>query len=164
MNETYVIAGTVVVIFLIAFYIYKGMPKKSVPDNNGYMISETLDAQMINEKQQHFGDENHALVSVSKLPMNIEMEENLLHEITDPNILSGLSSLSPAIVNALGKTQTVITTTTTKISGDYYQVSLKKGGELVKSKNMENAYRGYTHGTKGVKEQANLIKHHFTSN
>jgi len=158
MNETYVIAGTVVVIFLIAFYIYKGMPKKSVPDNNGYMISETLDAQMINEKQQHFGDENHALVSVSKLPMNIEMEENLLHEITDPNILSGLSSLSPAIVNAIGKTQTVITTTTTKISGDYYQVSLKKGGELVKSKNMENAYRGYTHGTKGVKEQANLIK------
>jgi len=158
MNETYVIAGTVVVIFLIAFYIYKGMPKKSVSDNNGYMIAESLDTQMISEKQKNFGEESEALVSVSKLPMNIEVEENLLHEITAPNIMSRLSSLSPAIVNAIGKTRTIATTTTTKISGDYYQVSLKKGGELVKSKNMENAYRGFSLGPKGVKEQANLMK------
>lgn len=35
--------------------------------------------------------------------MNVEVEESRLHEITDPNIMTRLSSLSPAIVNALGK-------------------------------------------------------------
>ena len=114
--------------------------------------------QMINQEQIKPVEEFQPLVSVSKLPMNVEVEEHLLHEITAPNIMTRLSSLSPAIVNALGKTQTVATTTTTKMSGEYYRVSLKKGGELVKSKNMENAYRGFTRGPKGVKEHANLMK------
>ena len=158
MNESYIITATVVVISLLVFFIFKVASKKIVSDKNSYKIVESSDAQMINKEQNHYGDENRPLVSVSRVPMNVEVEESRLHEITDPNIMTRLSSLSPAIVNALGKTKTVTTTTTTKISGDYYQVSLKKGGELVKSKNMENAYRGFTRGPKGVKEQANLMK------
>lgn len=158
MNESYIITGTVVVISLLVFFIFKVASKKIVSDKNGYKIVEPSDARMINKEQNHYGDENRPLVSVSRVPMNVEVEESRLHEITDPNIMTRLSSLNPAIVNALGKTQTVTTTTKTKISGDYYKVSLKKGGELVKSKNMEDAYRGFTRGPKGIKEQANLMK------
>lgn len=158
MNESYIITGTVAAIFLLAFFIFKAIPRKTVLNKNGYMMVDSSGAQVIQEEQEHLGDENRALVSVSKIPMNIEVEESHLHEITDPNIMTRLSSLSPAIVNAVGKTQTVTTTTTTKMSGEYYQVILKKGGELVKSKNMKDAFRGFTRGPKGVKEQANLIK------
>lgn len=158
MNESYIITGTVVIIFLLSFFIFKAIPKKIVSDKNGYTTKSLLDEQIINKEKIILVEEVQPLVSFSKLPMNVEVEESRLHEITDPNIMIRLSSLNPAIVNALGKTQTVTTTTTTKISGDYYKVSLKKGGELVKSKNMEDAYRGFTRGPKGVKEHANLMK------
>lgn len=158
MNEAYIITSIVVVIFLLVFLIFRAIQKKNTSEKNGSTHTALTDEQMINQEQIKPVEEFQPLVSVSKLPMNVEVEENLLHEITAPNIMTRLSSLSPAIVNALEKTQTVTTTTTTKISGDYYKVSLKKGGELVKSKNMEDAYRGFTRGPKGIKEQANLMK------
>ena len=158
MNEAYIITSIVVVIFLLFFLIFRAIQKKNTSEKNGSTHTALTDEQMINQEQIKPVEEFQPLVSVSKLPMNVEVEENLLHEITAPNIMTRLSSLSPAIVNALGKTQTVTTTTTIKMSGEYYRVSIKKGGELVKSKNMENAYRGFTRGPKGVKEHANLMK------
>lgn len=45
--------------------------KKIVSDKNSYKIVESSDAQMINKEQNHYGDENRPLVSVSRVPMNV---------------------------------------------------------------------------------------------
>ncbi|MFT8812147.1 EGFR-like transmembrane domain-containing protein [Oenococcus sp.] len=97
-------------------------------------------------------------VVVSKLPATVDVKPNLLHEITDKNLLSRFTALTPAIVNALGKTQTLTTQTTTKVAGDFYQVVLAKGGSLVGSKSMPGAFRGITKEGNHIKEMANLVK------
>ena len=51
MNESYIITGTVVVISLLVFFIFKVASKKIVSDKNSYKIVESSDAQMINKEQ-----------------------------------------------------------------------------------------------------------------
>ncbi|MGY0402340.1 hypothetical protein [Carnobacterium jeotgali] len=159
MDDIFIITSIVVGILLIIFFIFWFLKKKSASDiengdNRPEESNTELMAQFLNKPETI----DTPIIPVEKLPSNVKVKENLLHEITNSNIITSLSSLSPAIVNALGKTQTINTTTTTKMAGDFYQVILKNGGELAKSKNMGNARRAFTQGSKGIKEHANLVK------
>ena len=159
MDDIFIITSIVVGFLLIIFFVFRMFQKKNASDiENGNNRPE----ESITELMPQFLNKSEAIdipiIPVEKLPSNVKVKENLLHEITNSNIITSLSSLSPAIVNALGKTQTINTTTTTKLAGDFYQVILKNGGELAKSKNMENASRAFTQGSKGIKEHANLVK------
>ncbi|MER2175464.1 MAG: hypothetical protein ABS911_12360 [Carnobacterium sp.] len=159
MDNIFIITSIVVGILLIIFFVFLLLQKKNASDiENGDNSPEESNIELMAQSLNKPETVDTPIIPVEKLPSNVKVKENLLHEITNTNIISSLSSLSPAIVNALGKTQTVNTTTTTKLTGDFYQVILKSGGELAKSKNMENARRAFTQGSKGVKEHANLVK------
>lgn len=159
MDNIFIITSIVVGILLIIFFVFLLLQKKKASDiENGDNSPEESNIELMAQSLNKPETVDTPIIPVEKLPSNVKVKENLLHEITNTNIISSLSSLSPAIVNALGKTQTVNTTTTTKLTGDFYQVILKSGGELAKSKNMENARRAFTQGSKGVKEHANLVK------
>lgn len=159
MDDIFIITSIVVGILLIIIFVFWMLQKKNASDiENGNDRPEESNTELMAQFLNKPETTDIPIIPVEKLPSNVKVKENLLHEIINSNIITSLSSLSPAIVNALGKTQTVNTTTTTKLAGDFYQVILKSGGELAKSKNMENARRAFTQDSKGIKEHANLVK------
>lgn len=159
MDNIFIITSIVVGVLLIIFFVFWMFQKKNASDiENGNNRPEESNTELMPQFLNKSEAIDIPIIPVEKLPSNVKVKENLLHEIANSNIITSLSSLSPAIVNVLGKTQTINTTTTTKMAGDFYQVILKNGGELAKSKNMRNARRAFTQDSKGIKEHANLVK------
>lgn len=141
----WVVGGIVAIALAVVVFLYSRRSRES-SDTVAEIVPKTME------------EVSQPAVTVSKLPAVIDVKPNLLHEITDKNLLSRVTALTPAIVNVLGKTQTVTTETTTKIAGGFYKVVLAHGGSLVKSKTMDGAFRGITKEGNHIKEMANLVK------
>lgn len=120
--------------------------------NNNVLINDSNLSNEITDSAQH------QIIPVVQLPTNYEVNENLIYEITSPKLLSRISSLSPTIVNALGKTRAVSTTVSTTIKGDFYKVTLEKGGKLIKVKGDASFYRAMSKVGNNINEHAKLSK------
>ena len=92
-------------------------------------------------------------IKVEQLPIEAIANYDSKHEIKDNKILSQVNSLVPELVQ-------VGTTASNAIQANsqvLYQAIIPAGTTLTKSSNIENAFRGMYHGTKGIKGHANLV-------
>lgn len=157
------IFGGGVIIFFIAFLFVNANRKngREKIDNDISLNGVNADFSMYapNGANEIADEWENQIISVERLPANLEVKESSLHEIADQNLISRISTLSPAIVNTLGKTKTVTSTVTSTMEGDFFSVILKNGGDLAKVKgDTEDLRRGFTMGSKGIKEHAMLKK------
>lgn len=92
-------------------------------------------------------------IKVEQLPIEAIANYDSKHEIKDNKILSQVNSLVPELVQ-------VGTTASNAIQANsqvLYQAIIPAGTTLTKSSNIENAFRGLYHGTKGIKGHADLV-------
>lgn len=92
-------------------------------------------------------------IKVEQLPIEAIANYDAKHEIKDNKILAQVNSLVPELVQ-------VGTTASNAIQANsqvLYQAIIPAGTTLTKSSNMENAFRGMYHGTKGIKGHADLV-------
>ncbi|EHN58167.1 hypothetical protein [Oenococcus kitaharae] len=138
------IVGGIIVIVLAAFVILYSRRSRERDDGASDMMP------VISEEA------NQPAVTVNKLPATVNVKPNLLREITDKNVLSRVTALTPAIVNALANSQNIA-----KVAGKgtnvLYKAVLKSGESLVRSRAMDGAFRGITRGKDSINGMANLI-------
>ena len=82
------------------------------------------------------------------------IDNKSLAEITDSTVLARINQTFPAVAQTAAKT---ITNNAIK-NADIYRVIIPSGETLVKSKDMQGAFRGFFRGAKSTKGHANLIK------
>ena len=100
-------------------------------------------------------DNSNKEISIKIEPLPIESITNLeaKHEIKDNKILAQVNSLVPELVQ-VGTTANNAIRANSQV---LYQAIIPAGTTLTKSGNMENAFRGMYHGTKGIKGHADLV-------
>ncbi|UJF16601.1 hypothetical protein LZ578_05800 [Jeotgalibaca sp. MA1X17-3] len=160
MNQSFLFTSIVITLLIIFLFFYINWRNRRKNDSSKELDELNKDfskyrSSLLTTIQS---EAQSQIVPVIHLPTNFVVKESSLHEIANLNLLEKLSSLSPAIVNAIGKTKTVTTTTTSKVEGNFYKVILEKGGELVNVKDNKKLFRGYALGKKGISEQAKLQK------
>ena len=146
--EVLPIVLTIVVVVTIALIagivLFRG--KNNV---NGDDVSDVAACNALESVQ-----ENEVAIPIERLPATVEIDEKSLYEITDLTVISRISQTIPAIAETATRTVANNALKNTEL----YKAVIPSGATLTKSKQMKGAVRGYFHGSKGVKGQANLIK------
>ena len=141
------IALIVVCIAAIIFAVIKLLKKKT---ENTTAISVTGSDELV--------DIHNLVVPMQMLPAETSIDDNKLIEIKDSRLIKRVESLVPGTAQALNNVQAVEQANEVmKAGGKVYQAVLKNGGELVQSKDMQGAVRGFTRNANGIEEMANLV-------
>ena len=99
---------------------------------------------------------NEIIVKLDELPALTEQEQFNLVEIEDKNVISRIASAVPGVVQALANSAAV--TEGMKLAKEgVYTAKLPSGAKLVKSKEMENAVRGFFRKGANIEGQANFL-------
>lgn len=137
-------------IIAIVLIVLKSKSNNRYVDVNNLIKGKNKDKKMIVENM------NDLNIKVETLPTATMMDEKKLVKITDNNVLTHINNLIPnliqtgnAVNNALSAAQ----------SGNevLYRAVIPAGEELVKSKVMKGAVRGFYRDTDGVKGHANFV-------
>ena len=137
-----VIAGVALITVLIIYFRRKA-------NVNGNDVSSTVALDALEQVQ---GSE--IAIPIVQIPITTVINEKSLYEISDRTIVARISQTIPAIAETATRTIANNTLKNTAL----YKAVIPSGTMLTKSRQMEGAVRGYFHGAKGVKGQANLIK------
>ncbi|MCD8118693.1 MAG: hypothetical protein LUE29_04300 [Lachnospiraceae bacterium] len=124
---------------------------------------EQVTSQLIEGTVQEKGDLWQVDKSGTDLSIQMEMlpaeeipDEKKLVEITDSKVLARVNALVPGFAQAGHAAGAAIQAA--KSGGEaLYRVVLPPGAELVKSKDMANAYRGFSRGKDHINHMANLV-------
>lgn len=108
-------------------------------------------------------DDNFELLpQIEQLPSDTVYDENVLHEITDKNILIRLNGLLPQLANIAGDKikENIVNRAVHNINNmELYQVLIPNGAVLDKSKEVVGAVRAnFRDGGGRIAGQANLVK------
>lgn len=134
------------IICLIAYLIYhlrKKESKLNISINNKKETGITLIKNDIKPL-----DIKVAALSAEKI------DTNLLAEITDNKLLAHVNNLVPELAQ-IGNTAN---NAVKAASNTLYQAIIPAGTKLTESNNMQNAFRGIYHGSKGIKGHADLVQ------
>lgn len=97
-------------------------------------------------------------IKFENLPALTEEENSRLVEIKDSNLLARIDGAIPGTFQAVANTGAVCQAgEALKEVGTLYKAVLKGGGQLVKSREIEGAVRGFVRNADGIVEQANLV-------
>lgn len=110
------------------------------------------ETESINEEN----DERELAISVEMLPAEIIQDESRLVEITDKKVLARVNSLIPVFAQVGNATNTAMQSAQAS-SEVLYKAIIPVGEKLAKSRDMDNAVRGFYHGRNGIKGHANLV-------
>ena len=120
-------------------------------DNDTSMISQNrsvTDAANQTELSIHFED----------LPSLTETEESRLVEITNKQLVSRIDGAIPGTLQAIANAGAIHNySQAVQSAGQLYQAIIPEGANLVNSRVMENAVRGFYRGPNGIKGHANLV-------
>ena len=139
------------VIALIAFLVIFWRRKASIGGND---VSNAKKSVSTTSEVLEFAQRNEITIPIERLPAINDIDEKNLFEITDHTVIARISQTIPAIAETV--TRTIANSALKNV--ELYKAVIPSGTTLTKSKQMEGALRGYFHGAKGVKGQANLIK------
>ncbi len=133
------------------FDIFKKKKKTESVEQNA-LVSQESATQLINGDASADNALNFLIEEITA----IQVRESSLIEITDSGTLAQISKLLP--VMEVGKTATDVAQQVAAKAEPLYRVILKKGGELVDSRNTVGAKRAITMGAKGIQENAELMQ------
>jgi len=153
MDILLVIILTLIIIVLIAvFVIY--LRRKA--DFNGKDVWDTVISDPITSEaiEVEHVQESEITIPIERLPATTEIDGKSLFEITDRTVIARISATIPAAADTAART---VTNNALKNIEAYIAV-IPSSTTLSESKQMEGAVRGFYHGTKGIKGQANLVK------
>ena len=144
MKAILIICLIIIVCALIYYYI-----KRKRESNNIIAVQkQDMSIAKINNNSN-----KEISIKIEQLPIEAITNFDSKHEIKDNKILAQVNSLVPELVQ-------VGTTANNAIQANsqvLYQAIIPAGTTLTKSGNMENAFRGMYHGTKGIKGHADLV-------
>lgn len=138
----------VIIFIIISILIYIFSNKKNLSKNK--TIQKNNNLAIINKNSN---SNNNLAIKIEQLPIETITNFDSKHEIKDNKILAQVNSLVPELVQ-------VGTTANSAIQANsqvLYQAIIPAGTTLTKSGNIENAFRGMYHGTKGIKGHADLV-------
>ena len=139
MEILLIIITILVIVALITFLGYRIKAKsKNVEEGGNYTL--------IKENVQY------AVPTIERITALDEIEKMHLSEIKDSGVISRLSQSIPAIP---GIATGVLSS---KAMQNTYKVVIPKGEQLVQSKGIAGAVRGFYRSSKGIKGHANLVK------
>lgn len=148
------VIGVIVLVLLVGvwFYFRKLREKIDKEDNitNEIKLAKISSKPKESARDRPFDEKMDILLGeITKR----EFDETKLMEITDPSILSRVSSLVPVIAN---ESANLLNQPKIPIGG-LYEVIMPSGATLVDSKDMIGASRGYFRGAEGISGHANLV-------
>ena len=180
MNYIWILVPALIMFALIVGGIIYLRNRTKIPSNeidvaaNKEPIEATEAEGLVVASDPH---NNAIMIPIELLPATTQLDEKSLAEITDRTVVARISSMLPATVSGAAgglvssSANAAISSTANaanaaiknaneafKSSGDIYRAVLQNGGEFVKSKSVPDAVRAFTRGTKGITEQANLVK------
>lgn len=147
------VIGVVVIVLLVGVWLY--FRKQNEKNNNKEIVTNQLDLDevsgVLSESLNNPSYDERVDILLSEITKK-EFDEKKLIEITDPSILSHISTLVPVIVN---ESANVLNRPNIPVGG-LYEVIMPSGVDLVNSKEMLGAYRGFFRGADGISGHANL--------
>lgn len=114
-------------------------------------------------------------IPIELLPATSQIDENSLVEITDHAVVARISQTLPDVAEIATRTLTINAANTAlqqtaKVGnaavkaaneafqgGDIYRAILSPGRNLVQSRSMDGAFRGFARGAKNIRESANFV-------
>lgn len=147
-----IILTAIIIALIVAFVIYS---RRKANFNGKDVLATAISAPIISESLEvEQIQESGITICIERLPAITEIDEKRLFEITDRTVIARISETIPAAAEAAAKT---VTNTALK-NVELYRAVIPSGETLVKSREMEGAFRGFYHGAKGTKGHANLFK------
>lgn len=150
--ETYIIVlllAIVVALSIGGFYLIKRKNHEKA-ESNSLMPQQNTQIAASNPEVLTIKFEN--------LPALTETEEAALVEIKDSKLLARIDNVIPGAAQVVANAGAVNSyQQAVQNAGQLYQAIIPQGAELTKSKVMENAVRGFYHGTDGIQGHANLV-------
>lgn len=98
-------------------------------------------------------NENQVIISIKELPTSADLKNMQLSLIKDNGVIARISETFPSISNTIAKNVTNSELNNRQI----FEAIIPMGAELVKSKGMDSAFRGFIRGSK-ISGHANLQK------
>lgn len=141
------ICGCFVIVMCLLIVLQKN---KSRMENQS--IKKIKDVKYLPKK-----DSNELVIEIEMLPLEAIRDESSLIEITDNKVLTRVNNLIPGLIQAGNTANNLILATQATKNEVLYRAIIPSGAKLAKSKEILNAVRGITHGTKGIQKQANFI-------
>lgn len=150
--EYFIIGIIVVIATAVGVLIYRTRKQQSITSENAVITKQKTNTA---SSEQVYETMNQLMIQLEQLPAE-SINENKLMKITDSKLLTRVNNLVPELFQAGNAAVNAVQAA--RANGQVlYKAIIPAGAKLADSKDMAGAVRGYYHGTKGVKGQANLV-------
>lgn len=153
-NMEYILIVTAI-IMVVFFVLYFKNRKESIVEKS--KKTNTLSSKFIISDERPFNEKMDIILG--EITRNDFDESNLI-ELTDPSILSQISSFLPFFIN---ESASILNKSNISVNG-LYEVILPSDAILANSKDMVGASRGFFRGADGISGHANLVPVKLGSN
>lgn len=153
-NMEYILIVTAI-IMVVFFVLYFKNRKESIVEKS--KKTNTLSSKFIISDERPFNEKMDIILG--EITRNDFDESNLI-ELTDPSILSQISSFLPFFIN---ESASILNKSNLSVNG-LYEVILPSDAILANSKDMVGASRGFFRGADGISGHANLVPVKLGSN
>ncbi|WP_317946189.1 hypothetical protein [Carnobacterium maltaromaticum] len=143
------------IIMVVFFVLYFKNRKESIVEKS--KKTNTLSSKFIISDERPFNEKMDIILG--EITRNDFDESNLI-ELTDPSILSQISSFLPFFIN---ESASILNKSNLSVNG-LYEVILPSDAILANSKDMVGASRGFFRGADGISGHANLVPVKLGSN
>lgn len=143
------------IIMVVFFVLYFKNRKESIVEKS--KKTNTLSSKFISSDERPFNEKMDIILG--EITRNDFDESNLI-ELTDPSILSQISSFLPFFIN---ESASILNKSNLSVNG-LYEVILPSDAILANSKDMVGASRGFFRGADGISGHANLVPVKLGSN
>lgn len=153
-NMEYILIVTAI-IMVVFFVLYFKNRKESIVEKS--KKTNTLSSKFIISDERPFNEKMDIILG--EITRNDFDESNLI-ELTDPSILSQISSFLPFFIN---ESASILNKSNISVNG-LYEVILPSDAILANSKDVVGASRGFFRGADGISGHANLVPVKLGSN
>lgn len=141
----YMVLILLVGIFSSGLFLFS---KKQQPEKRDISISNSSTPPNLD-----ICEKKDVTIKFEPLPDDIIIDTSTLLEINDSSVLSHIDNLIPGLIQA-SSTVNILNQATTQT---LYQAVIPAGAKLSNSRDMSNAFRGFYHGSNGIKGHANFV-------
>ena len=146
------IAVMVAAVFCLFLWKKGRMPILSEEDEGSLVAQNSFLSQRSNPDNADFS------FRLSEIPGLDEEEEARMVEITDPEVISRIDAVIPGTLQVIANADAAHAYgQALKSTGQVFEAVLPPGAVLSKSRDMENAVRGFFHGKRGIGGAGNFV-------